>query len=168
MLHHLQENPKATKNNLILIHFFNDLQLLNLHLFTPYFAGLLQLSPSPDKINSDSINVQTIATLALECRFEFPEECSLNELWTSFRVKISLLTSKATPPPKTYKLPLHKPYYTRRVKRAIQRRRQTRTAWKNSKSNSRSAAYPRLRQDQRRSRRILRTERLSFEWKLAN
>ncbi len=108
--------------------------------------------PRPDKINPARINVQTIATLALECRWEFPEDFSLNELRTSFRDQISLLTSKATPPPKAYKRPLHKPYYTRRVKRAIQRRRQ---AWKNSENSSCGTAYLRLQQEQRRSRRIL-------------
>ncbi len=88
-----------------------------------YTSALPRLPPRPDKINPAIINVQTIATLALQCRWEFPEDYSLNEVWTSLRDQISLLTSKATPPSKAYKRPLHKPYYTRRVKRAIQRRR---------------------------------------------
>ncbi len=54
------------------------------------------------------------------------------------------------------------------MKRAIQRRRQAWTVWKNSESSSFGTAYLRLQQEQRRSRRILRAERLSFEWKLAN
>ncbi len=44
------------------------------------------------------------------------------------------------------------------MKRAIERRRQAGTAWKNSESISRSAAYLRLQQEQHRSRRILRAE----------
>ncbi len=51
------------------------------------------------------------------------------------------------------------------MKRAIQHRHQ---AWKNSESSSCGTAYLRLQEEQRRSRRILRAERLSFEWKLAN
>ncbi len=58
-----------------------------------YTSALPQLPPRPDKINPAHINAQTIATLALECRWEIPEDCSLNELWTSFRDQISLLTS---------------------------------------------------------------------------
>ncbi len=57
---------------------------------------------------------------------------------------------------------------TRCVKRAIQRRRQAWTAWKNSESSSCGVAYHHLQQEQRRSRRILRAELLSLEWKLAN
>ncbi len=38
---------------------------------------------------------------------------------------------------------------------------------KNSEGSSYGTTYLRLRQEQRRSRRILRAERLSFEWKLA-
>ncbi len=96
-----------------------------------YTSALPQLPPRPEKINPARINVQKIATLALACRWEFPEEFSLDELRTSFRGQISLLTSKATPPPKAYKRHLHKAYYKRRVKREIQRRRQAWTAWKN-------------------------------------
>ncbi len=55
------------------------------------------------------------------------------------------------------------------VKRSIQRRRrQAWTTWKNSESSSSGAAYHRLQHEQHRSRRILRAERFSFEWKLAN
>ncbi len=54
------------------------------------------------------------------------------------------------------------------MKRAIQRRRQAWTPWKNSESSSCGAVYLHLQQEQRRSWRILRAERLSFEWKLAN
>ncbi len=120
------------------------------------------------QINPAHLNVQTIATLALECRWEFPEDCSLNELWTSFRDQISFLTSKATPSSKAHKRPLQKPYYTRRVKRAIQRHHEAWTAWKNSQSSSCGIAYLRHQQEQRRSWRILRAERLSCECRLAN
>ncbi len=103
------------------------------------------LTPTRFRVN------QNPSILDLIC-VKFPY---LNELWTSFPDRISLLTSKVTPSPKAYKRPLHKPYYTRRVKRAIQRRRQAWTARKNSESSSCGAAYIRLQQEQRRSRRIL-------------
>ncbi len=63
--------------------------------------------------------------------------CSMNDLWTSFRDRISLITSKANPPAKAYKRPLHKPFYTLRAKRAIQCRRE---AWKNLEDISRDAS----------------------------
>ncbi len=105
-------------------------------------SALPQLPPCPDKVSPTRISVQTITTLAFECRWEFPKGCSMNNSKASSQDQISLLTSKATAPPKAYKRPLHKPLYTRRVKRAIQRHRK---AWKNSESiSSCDAAYLRL------------------------
>ncbi len=72
-------------------------------LLLPYY--LCHAQPSPNNINLARINVQTILTLALECRWGFPEECSMNDLWTSFRDRISLLTSKATPLQKPTNVP---------------------------------------------------------------
>ncbi len=72
------------------------------------------------------------------------------------------------PTAKNRKHSLHKPYYTRRVKRATQRHREAWTSWKNSSNATSAAAYLHLQQEQRRSWRILRAERLSYEWKLAN
>ncbi len=91
-----------------------------------YTSAVPQPPPLPSKVNPARINVQTLTSLALECNWEFPEKSSLNDLWISFRDQISLLTSNATQPLKTRKHSLNKPYYTRRVKRAIQRRRE---AW---------------------------------------
>ncbi len=112
--------------------------------------------------------MQSLTSLALEFNEEFPEKSSLNDLWIFFRDQTSLLTSKPTPLLKTRKHSLHKPYYTRRVKRAIKRRREAWATWNNSSNATSAAAYLHLKQEQRRSRRILRAERLSYEWKLAN
>ncbi len=127
-----------------------------------------QPPPIPSKVNPVRINVQSLTSLALECNWELPQNISLNDLWTSFRDQISLLTSKAIPPLKTRKHSLNKPYYTRRVKRTIQQRREAWTTWKNFSNATSAAAYLYLQQDQRWSRRILRAERLSYEWKLAH
>ncbi len=75
---------------------------------------------------------------------------------------------EGSPTGKTRKRPLHKPCYIRRVKRAIQRRREARACLKNSSNASSAAAYLHLQQEQRRSRRTLQAERLHYEWKLAN
>ncbi len=56
----------------------------------------------------------------------------------------------------------------RQIKRAIQRRREAWTTWTNSSNATSAAAYLHLQQEQRQSRRILRAERLSYEWKRAN
>ncbi len=133
-----------------------------------YKFAVPQPPPLPSKANPARINVQSLTSLALECNWEFPEKSFLNDLWISFRDQISLLISKATPPLKTRKQSLNKPYYVRRVKLSIQRRREAWTTWKNSSNASSAAAYLHLQQEQRRSRRILRAERLSYEWKLAN
>ncbi len=92
----------------------------------------------------------------------------MNELWTSLRGQIYILTLKATPSAKYYKHPLHKPYYARRVKRVIQHRRKAWTAWEDLEGYSCDAAYLCFQQEQRRSRQVLRVERLSYEWKLGN
>ncbi len=51
-------------------------------LFWIYTSALPQFPA--DNINPAHINVQTITILALDCRWEFPEECSIYELWNSF------------------------------------------------------------------------------------
>ncbi len=93
---------------------------------------------------------------------------SFSDLWISFRDQTSFLTLKATPSLKTRNHSLPKPYYTRRDKRAIQRRHEAWTSWKNSSNTTSAAAYLHLQHEQRRSRLILRAERFSYEWKLAN
>ncbi len=94
--------------------------------------------------------------------------CSLNDLWISFRYQTSLLISKAFPPVQMRTHSLHKPYYTHRVKRATQRRRGSWTSRKDSSNDTNAIAYLRLHQEQRKPWPVLRAERLTYEWKLAN
>ncbi len=127
-----------------------------------YTSVVPQLPPLHSKVNPAHINVQSLTSLALEFNWEFPEK-KLPQ-----RDQTSLLTSTATPPQKTRKHSLHKPYYTWRVERAIQRRREAWTSRENSSNFTSAAAYLRPQQEQQRSRRMLQTGRLSYEWKLAN
>ncbi len=107
----------------------------SVNLTTPYYTGRIPLLFSnplpPDMVSPPHINFQTATALQLECQWEFREKCSMSGLWASFRDQISLLTSKVIAPAKAYKCPLHKPYYTRRVKRAIQCNRKDWESWKN-------------------------------------
>ncbi len=93
---------------------------------------------------------------------------SLNDLWMIFRDQTSLFTSKAAPLMKTGKHSQHKSFYTRLVKREIQRRCGAWAFWEKSRNDTSAAVSLLFEQDQRRFRRILRAERLSSEWNLAN
>ncbi len=85
-----------------------------------------------------------------------------------FRYQTTLFALKAAPLMKTGIHFLHKSFYSRPVRRAIQQRCVARAIWKKSRSHTSAAVSLLFEQEQRRFGRIPRAERLSFEWNLAN
>ena len=84
--------------------------------------------------------------------------------WSSLASMLARLSTTCIPMCSP-KIRTQKPYYTRRVKRAIYRRR---VAWRRWADGQCWRSLIRLKKEQRRSRRILRCARQQYEWRMAH
>ena len=124
----------------------------------PHRRPLSQFRPNPHKMD-----LALLQGMAQGIRWTLPHGTSIDHQWAFLGARI-LQASSACVPLTSQRYASNKPYYTRRVKRATQRRRRAWRLWAMSRTLE---SLQLLKQEQRRSRRILRCARQQFEWQLS-